>query len=59
LKIVFGSCFGLFNKTSDIFKTVIENDPDLWIWLGDVTYADDLRLKGCIFKQIIIAIVYA
>ena len=37
----FGSCFRPNLKlTTDIFKTVLEYDPEMWIWLGDLTYLD-------------------
>ena len=39
----FGSCFRGFLMTDreDIFKTIILNKPELWIWLGDTAYLDD------------------
>jgi len=40
LSIGFGSCYGLRDNKSDIFKTIAKEDLDLWIWLGDVAYAD-------------------
>ena len=34
--IAFGSC----NKPLNYFKSVLKNKPDLWIWLGDIVYAN-------------------
>ena len=37
--IAFGSC----NKTylpQPLWKPIISNEPDMWIWLGDIVYAD-------------------
>jgi alkaline phosphatase D len=44
-RITFGSC----NKSTepqDIWAAVIENDPDLWIWLGDNIYADTYDMSA-------------
>jgi hypothetical protein len=39
----FGSCFmGRFSTRLDMFKTILENEPDLWVWLGDAAYVDPL-----------------
>ena len=38
LKIAFGSCYGKFD--TDIFETIVKDEPDVWIWLGDATYID-------------------
>ncbi|CDW89877.1 UNKNOWN [Stylonychia lemnae] len=46
IKLAFGSCYGIFDRKSDIFKTITENDPALWIWLGDAAYTDNVRLAG-------------
>jgi alkaline phosphatase D len=37
---VFGSCFGSVRPTQrdDIFKTILKNEPDLFIWVGDAQY---------------------
>ena len=40
LKISFGSCYALFDATSDIFETISAAKPDLFVWLGDAFYAD-------------------
>ena len=37
--IAFGSC----NKTDlpqKLWQSILKNDPNLWIWLGDIVYAD-------------------
>lgn len=38
-RIAFGSCSLHFGKQR-IWKTIAQKDPDLWIWLGDIIYAD-------------------
>lgn len=44
-KIAFGSCYGQFNQSNPkIFTSITENDPDLFIWLGDAIYADEMYL---------------
>jgi hypothetical protein len=41
LKITYGSCYGIQDRRSDIFKDVIGVEtPDLFIWGGDAVYAD-------------------
>ena len=42
LRIAFGSCYGIYEKRSDIFDTIATDEPDLFIWLGDVAYVDNL-----------------
>ncbi len=37
--ISFGSCNNQ-TKTQDMWQYVLQNDPDLWIWLGDNIYGD-------------------
>lgn len=37
--ITFGSC-NLAFKPQTFFKSVLKNKPDLWIWLGDIVYAN-------------------
>lgn len=27
---------------TDIFKTINQYDPHLWVWLGDAAYTDDI-----------------
>jgi len=44
-KIAFGSCYGIFGKKGDIFRAVVQNDPGLWVWLGDAAYTDKTRLS--------------
>jgi len=37
----FGSCFyGRLSTRLDMFKTIQEHNPELWVWLGDAAYAD-------------------
>lgn len=37
--IAFGSC-NRVNLPQDIWKSIHEDKPDLWLWLGDIIYAD-------------------
>ncbi|TNV78551.1 hypothetical protein FGO68_gene9981 [Halteria grandinella] len=39
-KLAYGSCNGWRNRTSDIFKQVLKDEPDIWLWLGDAAYSD-------------------
>ena len=46
LNIAYGSCYGINDMRSDIFKTIsgIRHNisaPDLFIWGGDAVYADE------------------
>jgi alkaline phosphatase D len=43
--IAFGSC-NLAFKPQNYFKSVLKNKPNIWIWLGDIVYAntDDISL---------------
>lgn len=38
-RIAFGSC-NKHDKPQPLWKTIVNNQPDLWIWLGDNIYAD-------------------
>ena len=38
-RLAFGSCSFQFAEQK-IWKTVVSKDPQLWIWLGDIIYAD-------------------
>ncbi len=42
--IAFGSCNNQ-NKSQEIWKDVVKNRPELWIWLGDNIYADTKNTK--------------
>ena len=37
--IAFGSCYGLYEFKSSVFKTIADTS-DLFVWLGDVAYLD-------------------
>jgi len=42
----FGSCFlGYLSERDDMFKTINENNPDLWVWLGDAAYIDKININ--------------
>jgi hypothetical protein len=41
LAISFGSCYGIWDLESSIFQT-IEATTDLFVWLGDVAYVDEM-----------------
>ena len=49
LSIAFGSCFRIFDMKNHIFKTIQENDPHVWTWMGDAAYTDDTKMSG--FKK--------
>ena len=40
-RLTFGSCNKFFNTMeSSIFTTIADTEPDYFVWLGDVVYAD-------------------
>jgi hypothetical protein len=44
-KFSFGSCYrGPYGWRSDIFHTISNNNPQLWLWLGDSAYVDKLTI---------------
>lgn len=43
--IAFGSCNKL-DKPQTMWQAVAANNPDLWIWLGDIIYADTTNMKA-------------
>ncbi|MBL7804179.1 MAG: alkaline phosphatase family protein [Saprospiraceae bacterium] len=43
--ITFGSCNKL-EKPQTMWDAVAANDPNLWIWLGDIIYADTSDMKA-------------
>lgn len=52
-RIAFGSCSLHFGKQR-IWKTIAEKEPDLWIWLGDIIYADteDMEKMAAKYAQL-------
>ena len=42
--IAFGSCNNQ-SKSQEMWKYVVKNKPDLWIWLGDIIYADTKNMQ--------------
>ncbi len=40
LNVAFGSCNKHWEESQPIWKQVVKNEADLWIWLGDIIYAD-------------------
>ncbi|MBK8556457.1 MAG: hypothetical protein IPL65_12140 [Lewinellaceae bacterium] len=51
--IAFGSC-NKIDKPQTMWEFVNENDPNLWIWLGDIIYADttDMRALRGMYRQL-------
>ena len=49
IKLAFGSCYGIRDKKSNIFETIVKDEPDVWIWLGDVAYVDGADYYSIIF----------
>ena len=41
LKVSFGSCYGKPGFESNIFSTIAEGKPDLFVWLGDAAYVEE------------------
>ncbi|CAG9327160.1 unnamed protein product [Blepharisma stoltei] len=50
-KIAFGSCANQFgNDNPDLYKSIQNLNPDLFIWLGDIIYSDVLVFHPPFFK---------
>ena len=47
LRLSFGSCFRIFTKKNHIFKTIGDNKPHLWAWMGDAAYTDNVKKAQC------------
>lgn len=46
-KIAFGSCFKFYrNQKTDVFKRISEHNPDVFLWLGDAAYIDNMPIVG-------------
>jgi len=43
VKIIFGSCFQMEDFKSEIFGAIAKEDPDVFSWLGDAAYVDDMK----------------
>lgn len=49
----FGSCFyGKYSTKLDTFKSILKENPQLWVWLGDAAYVDKTTIFD-IFKSTI------
>lgn len=45
-KLAFGSCFNGFGyKRFEIFESILNNNPDIFVWLGDVAYLDEFNFS--------------
>ena len=51
--IAFGSCNNQ-NLPNDLWREIIKNDPDVWIWGGDNIYADttDMKLMASYYQKV-------
>ncbi len=51
--IAFGSC-NKMNMPQTMWPNVVANNPSLWIWLGDIVYADttDMRVLAADYKSL-------
>ncbi|MBT5144891.1 MAG: alkaline phosphatase family protein [Gemmatimonadetes bacterium] len=51
LRIAFGSC-SKHNAAQPLWEPIVAADPDLWIWTGDIVYADteDMDLMRAIYS---------
>lgn len=43
-RIAFGSC-NKHNRPNHLWKHIIQSNPDVWVWLGDVIYADTKNMN--------------
>jgi alkaline phosphatase D len=47
IKISFGSCNKFYRShKSDIFYDIAKQNTDVWVWLGDIAYTDNMKLLG-------------
>lgn len=46
LRVAFGSCYGMLNFSTDIFRSVQMYKPHMWLWLGDAAYTDNI-MEAC------------
>jgi alkaline phosphatase D len=51
--IAFGSCNKL-DKPQNMWDAIVANNPNLWIWLGDIVYADteDMKALAADYKRL-------
>ncbi len=51
--IAFGSCNNQA-KTQEMWRYILQNDPELWIWMGDNIYADtdDMRMMTAKYQKL-------
>lgn len=51
--IAFGSCNKL-DKPQNMWSDVAANNPNLWVWLGDIVYADttDMKALASMYKRL-------
>ena len=50
IKVSFGSCFKWnLDQDSSIFSQIKKHSPDVFVWLGDAAYLDDM-LFPTVFK---------
>ncbi len=52
-RFAFGSCSFQFGKQK-IWRSVVEKNPQLWVWLGDIIYADtkDMQKMRAKYQQL-------
>ncbi len=52
-KIAFGSCNNQ-RKEPTMWRPILQNQPDMWIWLGDIIYADteDMSKKKAAYDKV-------
>ncbi|KAB2880689.1 alkaline phosphatase family protein [bacterium] len=43
-RVAFGSC-SKHNRPQPLWKYILQGNPDVWVWLGDVIYADTKNMK--------------
>lgn len=53
LRIAFGSCNDL-RKPARLWEAIFESEPDVWLWLGDIIYADteDMQQMAALYRQL-------
>lgn len=51
--LAFGSC-NMIDKPQNLWEDVVASNPDLWVWLGDIVYADtnDMRALSGMYRKL-------
>ncbi len=51
-RVAFGSC-NKHNRPQPLWEKILQSDPDIWVWLGDVIYADTKNMNRMARKYLL------